>query len=172
MKKAKRVWSDEQRAAAAERCRQRFAKPKLSDGTLQAATDVVEQTPFTSTIGTMFESSTAVTLPTGIERDPEVQAAIDAMTPERKVKLAAVQGKIWQDNGRADGRAAQEALIRHEVEKQGSTSAVLELPSRIGSRELNLIVRTDGTMVSRDGPCVCGAAKREWHSVCLRRDLR
>jgi len=42
---------------------------------------------------------------------------------------------------------------------------------RVGSREVNLIVRTNGTMVSQHGPCVCGKPKREWHDICLKGDL-
>ena len=42
-------------------------------------------------------------------------------------------------------------------------------PTRSGSREISIIVKNDGTMVSQYGPCVCGAAKREWHKICLAR---
>lgn len=41
-------------------------------------------------------------------------------------------------------------------------------PGRMGSRNLQIIVRTDGQMVSEYGPCLCGAKKREWHKICLR----
>ena len=41
-------------------------------------------------------------------------------------------------------------------------------PRRIGSYELRIIVKTDGTMVSEDRPCICGAPKRQWHKICLR----
>ena len=41
-------------------------------------------------------------------------------------------------------------------------------PSRVGSKELSIIVRTDGMMVSQYDACVCGAKKREWHPICLR----
>ena len=129
-----------------------------------------------------------------VERAPEVQAVIDSMDPQRKAKMMMAQGRVWQDNGRADGKAAREALERFEADKQGIPSYVPEVTrtvasnavmpdafhamaaqvapqrdlGRVGSREVNLIVRTDGTMVSQHGPCVCGRAKREWHGICLK----
>lgn len=41
-------------------------------------------------------------------------------------------------------------------------------PTRVGSKELSIIVRTDGMMASQYDECVCGAKKREWHPICLR----
>lgn len=41
-------------------------------------------------------------------------------------------------------------------------------PTRSGSKELSIIIKNDGTMVSQYGPCVCGAAKRQWHKICLK----
>jgi hypothetical protein len=123
-------------------------------------------------------------------RPPEVQAVIDSMDPARRAKLQGAQNRIWQDNGRADGLQAREALARFEAERGGiikevaptTTNAVdpdafkamamqtspARDPVRIGSREVSLIVRTDGTMVSQYGPCICGRAKREWHAICCK----
>lgn len=117
---------------------------------------------------------------------PEVQAVLDTMTPERKAKLAMIQSRTMNlGNGRADGEATQAALARFEAEKQANPVLQETAPlkpidpatglepnpgrdaGRIGSREVSLIVRTDGTMVSQYGPCVCGKQKREWHRICL-----
>lgn len=177
-----RIWTAEQKQAAAARMKlvaeKRWAKAKLKTGPELAV--MVEELA-----------------PTPKLRDPEVQAVIDSMDPKRKAKLAGVQNRIWQDNGRADGKEAQEALARFEAAKRAdpvlqemaplvpqtvATNAVdpdafkaMAMQSspardqgRIGSREVSLIVRTDGTMVSQYGPCVCGRAKREWHAICCK----
>lgn len=41
-------------------------------------------------------------------------------------------------------------------------------PRRLGVKEMRILVRTDGQMVNEVGPCLCGAGKREWHSICLK----
>jgi hypothetical protein len=104
------------------------------------------------------------------ERAPEVQAVLDSMTPERRAKLEMHQAQVLAT------REGQQALARLEQEKQAGTiptvippamgiSLTGNAPQRIGSREVSLIVRTDGTMVSQWGPCTCGAAKRQWHAI-------
>lgn len=151
MKKAKREWTPEQKAAAAERMKQRWANK---------AEAVVES------VDAPLDSPVAVMEKPG--RDPEVQAILDSMTPERRAKLAQIQAKTLATN------EAQAALVRHEEEKAKGTSeapfgTVEAAPSgRVGSREVSLIVKTDGTMASKDGPCLCGAAKREWHPICCK----
>lgn len=138
-KKQKRVWTDDQRRAAAERMAkmssERWAKVK-------AVEDV--------NIG---ESPTMEKV-----RAPEVQAVLDTMTPERRAKLAQIQGKILST---PDG---QRALARHEAEKAqvegGTATVVAERPS---VTEYLVRVSNDGTMVSLEGPCWCGEGKREWH---------
>jgi len=174
-----RTWTKEQKEAAAIRMREmqakRWAKAKLTSGAqLQEIVEEVNPT-----------------------RSPEVQAVIDSMDPKRKAKLMGVQNRIWADNGRADGKQAQEALARFEAQKRedpvlhqvkplvpttvasnavipdafnamAQQSAPQRDPGRIGSREVSLIVKTDGTMVSQYGPCVCGRPKREWHAICCK----
>jgi len=96
-------------------------------------------------------------------RPPEVQAVIDSMTPERRAKLEMIQARTMANVvGPEDKRAVQEALLRRDAVRD---------ERRIGSREVSLIVRTDGTMVSLYGPCVCGKAKKEWHRVCLAQQV-
>ena len=116
------------------------------------------------------------------ERPPEVQAVLDSMTPERRARLQMIQARQLQT------REGQAALARHEAEKIAvqtetvNTSAVAVLerqkigdpnmvlpPSRIGSREVSIIERTNGEIVSQYGPCICGRPKREWHMNCSRR---
>ncbi len=166
--KTKRIWTPEQRQAAAERMRAvqttRWEKQKKEK---EAATAVMESPKQQREVA------------------PEVQAVLDSMTPERKAKLTQIQAKTMSlGNGRADGEATQAALARFEAEKRGNPVIQETAPlkpidpatglvpnsardaGRIGSREVNLIVRTDGTMVSQYGPCVCGAAKRQWHTIC------
>jgi hypothetical protein len=115
------------------------------------------------------QAVTAVLEPTEKQRDPEVQAIIDSMTPERRAKLQMLQSK------QLSTQEGQEALARHEAEKLVVTRNLVVEPSmppaRIGSREVSIIVRTNGTMVSQYGPCLCGAMKREWHKICLKEIL-
>ena len=154
-KRVKRIWTDEQRAAAADRMR-------------HAGQVRVER------LRQAREQSQAAMPVAVAERDPEVQAVIDGMTPERRARLQQIQGQVLSS---PDG---QRALARHEAEKvavlepAGERNPVADLAperERVGSREVRLIVKTDGTMVSCDGPCICGAAKREWHKVCLAREV-
>ena len=78
----------------------------------------------------------------------------------RLAKLAAVQREVLASDPKAQDALARQAQT---VATQGGIPSLP--PSRIGSRELSLIVKTDGTMVSQYGPCTCGAAKRQWHAV-------
>ena len=162
MAKHKRVISDEVRQAARERMKAMWAKKR--------GAPVVEDLSDIAPVATMEK-----------KRDPEVQAVLDSMSPERKAKLAMIQNRMLQS------KEGQEALARHEAEKQAVTQTIvidpapvltepvkigtpgaLIPPARIGSREVNLIVRTDGTVVSQYGPCLCGAPKREWHRICVK----
>jgi len=47
--------------------------------------------------------------------------------------------------------------------------AELPEPGRVRVTEYVIRVRSDGTMVSETGPCLCGAGKRVWHGICLKR---
>lgn len=67
-------------------------------------------------------------------------------------------------NGTAD---APYATVRSD----GTANVMVMPPIRIGSREVTLVVRTDGTMVSVNGPCVCGEGKRAWHRICLKENF-
>lgn len=147
----RKPWSEEQKQAARIRMAhaRKAIQPKLVP-TVEAQ-----------------DSPVAVLEPIVKERDPEVQAILDSMTPERRAKLAQIQAKTLAT------KEAQDAIIRHQAEKATGTSeapfaVVSEEPRRVGSREISLIVRTDGTMVSQFGPCLCGAGKREWHPICLK----
>jgi hypothetical protein len=141
-KKSKRHWSDEQRAAAAERMRTRQAQKR-------------------HVISPVIEAAAAATIER--VRAPEVQAVIDTMDPQRKAKLEMIQAKNLAVL--AQTREGQEALARLEERKESTV-----FPPRPGSREVSVIVRNDGTMVSQYGPCICGAAKRQWHAICLKED--
>lgn len=137
--KHKRVWTAEQRQAAAERARIRFTKKK-------------------SEVGDDSVSSPVAVL------DPEVQAVIDSMDSERKVKMEMMRARqIAELSQTKEGR---EALARLEESKHPSSGDVPPM-RRPGSYELSIIVRNDGTMVSQFGPCLCGAGKRQWHKICL-----
>jgi hypothetical protein len=45
-----------------------------------------------------------------------------------------------------------------------------EAPYATRAKIEEYLLRTNGNgeIVSTLGPCVCGAAKREWHKICLR----
>lgn len=154
-KKIKRVWTDEQKKAAAERMRLRWEQ-KGSTAVLEASDAHQEPVLQPQSTGTSEAPYAVVTR----ERDPEVQAILDNMSPERKAKLAQIQAQTLST------REAQAAIARHELEKAEVQENVP--PARIGTKEVSLIVRTDGTMVSQYGPCICGKAKREWHLICLK----
>ena len=169
--KHKRVWSDEQRRAAAERARARFTK-KPTD-----ATTAVVELPEDQKI-----------------RSPEVQAVIDTMSPERKAKLASIQARnLAQLNQTKEGREAlqrmearhtnapipsvnlSETVIRadgekaiivaEEVLKKLIPPLVREVPMKVPFR---LTGSQSGLMVSELGVCLCGEPKLKWHPVCLK----
>jgi hypothetical protein len=171
--KTKHIWTDDQREAA----RQRMAK----------AREVLERARRESR-ARAAEVSSPVVATVEKERDPEVQAVLDGMTPERRAKLASVQGQMMARL--AQTREGQEALKRFngtamEAEhkdlaqeisenvpevKLGSLTeppklAVREIPMRTPFR---LTGTQGGLMISEYGPCVCGAEKLKWHEVCLR----
>ena len=145
MKKQKRIWTDEQRRAAAERMRiareARWVKVK-QDGSAEGR-DVAG-----------------------------VKVTIDGMSPERREKLKQVQSQTISHaielESRIGSHATMDAMARRNVVEAG---AVSDVPVRPGSREVSIIIRNDGTMVSQYGPCVCGAAKRQWHNICLKSSL-
>lgn len=186
-----RTWTKEQKEAAASRMKlvaeKRWAKQREVESSVALLTPQEVQAELNQARSVNVDEINRKL------RDPEVQSVIDSMDPKRKAKLAGVQNRIWQDNGRADGKEAQEALARFEQAKRENpvlqeiaplvpqntidpdafkAMAMQSAPSRdqgrIGSREVSLIVRTDGTMVSQYGPCVCGRAKREWHAICCK----
>ena len=105
----KRKWTDAQRQAAAERMRLRMAKKKFGDR----------------------DTTVAVAEPPKV-RAPEVQTVLDSMTPERKAKLAEVQARTFartlQAEGNAGQRVTQEALARHEAQKNGEPLATGNAP--------------------------------------------
>ena len=146
MPKTKRVWTDQQKEAA----RQRMAVARAARRTSTAILDIPDGD---------VEARVR-------ERDPEVQAVIDSMTPERRAKLAQIQSQTLQRTIQVESNVGshmtEQALARHETDKLPPVMA------RPGSRELSIIVRNDGTMVSQYGPCICGAMKRQWHTICLR----
>ena len=183
MPKTKRVWTDEQRQAAAERMRrvqgERWAKKVIhQDESLAKGTQIRGE----ATASAVKDMGTVST----VTRDPEVQAVIDTMTPERKAKLAAIQSRQWQRDASED-KATREALERHEALKNGDTPlespasvvepttvtpveppkppVVLEVPFKVPFR---LTGSQSGLMISELSPCICGEQRLKWHPVCLK----
>lgn len=155
--KHKRVWTEEQRQAAAERMRSRMAQKKEKESSV-----AVEERPITT--GSELKAIVEEVQPTRREVAPEVQAVIDSMDSERKVKMEMMRARqIAELSQTKEGR---EALARLEESKHPSSGDVSPM-RRPGSYELSIIVRNDGTMVSQFGPCLCGAGKRQWHKICL-----
>lgn len=158
MKRKVRVWTPEQRQAAAERMRVMQAQKKAERGS------------GFQTIGSAPETIVPVV---PYVRPPEVQAVLDSMTDAQRARLAGMQARVFATT--TDGT---KVLERHNQEKLAALSPTAMMTQdqvaevrderRVGSRELRLIVRTDGTMVSQDGPCVCGRNRREWHAICLK----
>lgn len=181
--KHKRVWSDEQRQAAAERARARFTKKP---------TAVVERTAEESTAlaieGQKIHEASIKSAgfidrtPTTVTRDPEVQAVLDTMTPERKAKLEMIQAKNLA--AFAQTKEGREALERMHARHNGTSEAphaevvenvtepahfipeiLREVPMKVPFR---LTGSVSGLCVSELGPCQCGEAKLKWHPVCLK----
>ena len=182
MKYMGRGWTDGQKKAASERMKARWAaKHRQSDGWKVFAGPVTIDMPDPKKD---FSAIEVIEKSAPKARPPEVQAVIDSMDPVRKARLQAVQARQWGHDAASD-RATREALERHEAQKiaiQTTTAATgvipepsapgaigqVVVPPRPGSREVNLIVKNDGTMVSINGNCVCGVPKRVWHRICLR----
>lgn len=61
-----------------------------------------------------------------------------------------------------------EDALNVNAENEHPTEEPIRDVARVGSHEVVLRVRTDGQMASLQGPCVCGARKREWHQICLK----
>lgn len=182
----KRVWTDEQRAAAAERCRQRFTKkPQIIERTsAESSTFAIEgQQIYEENVAS---AGSVTTVETPKERAPEVQAVIDGMDPQRKAKLAAIQARnMAQLSQTKEGR---EALDRLEARRNGEkvqkevSVAVAEKP------ELDIVEKVfvapkpviavkvpfrfvgqaSGLMISEFGTCLCGAEKLKWHKICVK----
>lgn len=161
--KTKRNWSDEQRAAAAERARLRFTKKQVSVAVARR------------------------------EMAPEVQAVIDTMDPARRAKLERIQARnLAVLSQTKEGRDALERLEARHISpmeiataKPGSVIAVPDLKHETIEAVQAVIVATrpmdtpfkvpfrltgsvSGMMVSEFGNCVCGEPKLKWHSICLK----
>ena len=172
--KHKRVWTDEQRRAAAERMR---AAQKVRWEKAKQVENVNSGEYPMAVVATMEKI-----------RAPEVQAVLDTMTPERKAKLASVQLRQWAVDAQTD-KATREALQRHEAEK--SWAPILSGPPKIippvmevgasfiPTTPVSVVTRPvhpfrftsggNGLMVSELGVCLCGMQKLKWHPICLSR---
>jgi hypothetical protein len=168
--KPKRVWTDEQRRAAAKRCRKMVAERKAQRHDL---VEVISATPPPSVVATMEQPQKV--------RAPEVQAVIDTMTPERKAKLANLQARQMAQLSQT--REGQEALERLEQRRNPMATVataerlqsqaiieppkpiVVEVPMKVPFR---LTGSQSGLMISELGPCHCGHPKLSWHPICLR----
>lgn len=150
--KVKRVWTDEARKAAGDRMRamqlKRWAQKNttLDDGTIKAAVEfagapnpVVEVVPQSP-----FGTSEA---PYGVVE----KAVEEPITGEYKI---GEQKVVFTPN--------------HTIIFEKTPEEPIHDQTRVGSREVVLRVRTDGQMVSMQGPCLCGAVKRQWHQICLK----
>lgn len=126
MKRAKRIWTPEQRAAAAERMKGMAAK-RWAKVREEEASDV----------------------PVAVMEPVEPSVSSVAVL-EKPVEVTQIPWNV---------EPAHDAVLKPEPVRD---------VTRVGSREVVLRVRTDGQMVSLQGPCVCGAMKREWHQICLK----
>lgn len=138
MKRAKRVWTDEQRKAAGDRMRvaqaKRWAKTTATESEHVEMAEGIE-VPEASLLG-ISEAT---------------QGLVATLEPKSQVDVVAT--------------AFQAFVLPAIVDPVRDTV-------RVGSREVVLRVRTDGQMVSLQGPCLCGAAKREWHQICLKQESK
>jgi hypothetical protein len=167
--------SPEQRAASGARlaayrakAKEEKARRELEAEAGNPPTEIADQTPCEHQLEVITGDVPEVPMIPSIERPADIN------DPTRRARLAMAQARILAT---PEGRLA---VARHNAEKeqaeaQNVATATLEPqgqanlpPPRVGSREVSLVVRNDGTMVSLYGPCVCGRAKREWHGICLR----
>lgn len=123
--------------------------------------------------------------------DEQKQAAADRMREFQKArwaKIHALQAETLAKEAALNNAGIASALEVHQQMERGVTTTVtmdppaevhFEMnndpinvpvvhPVRMGSRQVSLVVRNDGQMVSQFGPCVCGAVKRQWHAICLK----
>jgi hypothetical protein len=182
--KHKRVWTDEQRSAAAERMR--VTQLKRWTKNPDEAAGQVQETPTVEKV-----------------RDPEVQAVLDAMTPERRAKMVSIQAMNMERLGQTvEGRGALARFAERKggiptvTEAMGAGKPLLSLEEADKSFDTRTVASTvaefipeppvvrrepilykapfrlsgvaGGQMVSELGPCVCGAAKLVWHGICLK----
>lgn len=138
-KKSKRVFTDEQRKAAGDRMREMQKKRWANRQAVVAPPTVSEDVIVSEALAAVDAGSSVAVL----ER-PELDIAPFALVDKSAVDVDVV------------------------VHVEGEFKPAPEIPSRIGSKELSIIVRTDGQMVCTNGFCVCGAAKRQWHALCLK----
>lgn len=135
-----REWTDEQRSAQADKMREAQKKRWASHGFRKPApgpTPVVEGSSVVATGGHIGAA-------TGVQ-------GVDVLVGVQEVGHTTAVVDVSEE-------------ARKILAPVFSPAPSIE---RIGSREVNLVVRTDGTMVSLLGPCVCGVPKREWHKLCL-----
>jgi hypothetical protein len=177
-KKRGYTMSAEQRAASGARlaayrakAKEEKARRELEAEAGNPPTEIADQTPCEHQLEVINGDVPEVPMIPSIERPADIN------DPTRRARLAMAQARILAT---PEGRLA---VARHNAEKEEAQANVATIappseitpvgspslpPSRIGSREVSLVVRNDGTMVSLYGPCVCGRAKREWHGICLK----
>jgi len=184
--KHKRVWTEEQRMAAAERMRVMQAKRKETAASVALLSPEEAQTEINQAQSERVDEINAKI------RAPEVQAVLDSMSPERRAKLQMIQAQTFartlQHEQAAGQKATAEALARHEAGKQNmNPSAVIaaeqnilmtEEPVQILPPVQPMIIHAkhpfrftsgqNGLMISELGPCLCGEPKLKWHGICLK----
>lgn len=185
--KHKRVWSDEQRAAAAERMRRNNPSKVRWEKTAEEATAMAvkaQQVLDSNITSAAFIDRT----PTTVTRDPEVQAVLDSMPEDRKVKLASIQARTLANLSQT--KEGREALDRMEARHSGNIVPVQDIQPETVQAVLEAVISTEppkpivrevpmkvpfritgsisGMCVSELGACQCGVAKLKWHPVCLK----
>lgn len=134
--------------------------------------DAVEQKEFKCECGAIFFSDEFL-------REHEVSHVAEG--GQGSMPLVAVGGSMVLTDMAEALKAAGPVppALNHFVEEQeepiletgAALLAVVEAvqpTTRTRSTEYRIIANTDGKMVSQDGPCLCGAAKKEWHAICLK----
>lgn len=148
----RRKWTSEEKAAASLAGKERMAK-KWAEG----RNKIVMGSPFP-------ESEVAA----GIGTAEAPHGVVAVLEPEVKVDGVTPPDGTVVDSAALEAYMAQRLIIETAEEKLNEVSTPIRDVVRVGSRELVLRVRTDGQMVSLQGPCLCGAVKREWHQICLK----